>query len=1172
MSLEEEDEDMAGMQACKTVVALAGFLLMLAMPVSAAQRVALVIGNGAYVNEAPLRNPPNDAADISAALGRLGFEVMQIKDVGKSDLEKGLQKLTRAAATSDIAIVFYAGHGIEVDKRNFLVPVDARLESDQDVEFEAVPLDLALRAVGRASGLGLVILDACRNNPFVASMQRSGATRAVGRGLVRVEPKAKQTLVAYAAREGATADDGEGRNSPYTTALLRYLEEPGLEISRMFRKVRDAVLSATGDRQQPFTSGSLSSEDIYLAADPGQTRWETVRQATDPSVLRSFMKEFPNSQFVAQAREKLTELARAHWEAIKDSDKPSELRAFLIAFPEDRLAEVVEARLTRLQRSLQVGRCDAHLQAERLSSAARCYRNVLRDDPDHELAKEGLVAIADVYSHAAEDALRQAQTQARSYEDALRQVEGHVERLRQTDAEHPSIAGLRTALQRLRVNDAGQLENLRSRIRQLQAAAEAWDRVQNSSQAADYEAFLSRYGESHFAKAARRRLEEIEATTRRWEAIKDSTRAADFESLLRTVLQGGPAVQAFERWKALRLEEKDTPSGTPEALAWEEIRDSTRVSDVEAFLRDYPNGRFAAEARRRLGDMQLSIRLDQCAAQLQAKRLSASDGALACYREVLRKDPGNAQAKRGLQEVAGLYYQWAEKAIAQETFQQAENYLQRLRRINAAHRGHLSIAALQSRLHAKQREHEESREWNRIKNFRTTEALETFLRNYPNGRYAAVARRRLNELQKEGREAREWNRIKNFRAPGVFKTFLKDYPNGRYAVQARRRLNELQKEGQEAREWNRIKNFRAPGVFETFLKDYPNGRYAVQARRRLSELQKEGQEAREWNRIKNFRTAGAFETFLRTYPNGRFAAAARRRLSELRKPASAKAGEDSLRLAHADRRLIQLGLSEAGFNPGGADGVFGPRTRAAIRRWQSSRGHSSTGYLDARSAETLRALGKRRNQQAEIAEWNRIKSLSYAANFEAFLRDYPNSRFANEARRRLNELRTSGSVGGDVREWNRIKSLSYAANFEAFLRDYPNSRFAGEARRRLNGLRKPASPGGGLRHGTKTYSNGRYVGQLRGDKPHGRGTMTWNNGDRYEGDWRGDKRHGRGTMTWNNGDRYEGQWRDDKPHGQGTLTWANGSREAGQWRNGCFGSRGGRWTYINTTAKACGFE
>ena len=158
------------------LMAVAGLLLILNVSVLAAERVALVIGNGAYTHVERLANPLNDAADISAALGRLGFAVTRLDDVGKAELERGLQTFMGAANGAEIALVFYAGHGIEVDKRNFLVPVDARLANADDVEFEAVPLALVMRAVGRASDLGLVILDACRDNPFVAAMRRRGST------------------------------------------------------------------------------------------------------------------------------------------------------------------------------------------------------------------------------------------------------------------------------------------------------------------------------------------------------------------------------------------------------------------------------------------------------------------------------------------------------------------------------------------------------------------------------------------------------------------------------------------------------------------------------------------------------------------------------------------------------------------------------------------------------------------------------------------------------------------------------------------------------------------------------------------------------------------------------------------------------------------------------------
>ena len=264
---------MAGAGAWKTVataaLVTAAALLspVFAVPTQAAERVALVVGNATYAHAPSLANPLHDAAAVGAALARLGFAVTKLEDADYEILRRGLGDFARAASASEIAVVFYAGHGIEVDRRNFLVPVDARLSSDQDVEFEAVPLELVLRAVARASGLRLVILDACRENPFAASMRRAGATRSVGRGLARVEP-AGETLVAYAAKEGTVAADREGRNSPYSEALLRYLEEPGLEVGLMFRKARDAVLASTGGRQEPFVYGSLSSRGAYLTARP----------------------------------------------------------------------------------------------------------------------------------------------------------------------------------------------------------------------------------------------------------------------------------------------------------------------------------------------------------------------------------------------------------------------------------------------------------------------------------------------------------------------------------------------------------------------------------------------------------------------------------------------------------------------------------------------------------------------------------------------------------------------------------------------------------------------------------------------------------------------------------------------------------------------------------------
>ena len=306
-------------------------------PAQAAKRVALVIGNAEYRHASRLANPLNDAADIAAALGRLGFAVTRLDNAGYDAMRKGLRAFTRAAATSEIAVVFYAGHGIEVDGRNFLIPVDARLASDQDVEYEAVPLDLVSRSVDRASELRLIVLDACRDNPFAKQMTRSGATRSIGRGLARVEP-AGETLVAYAAKGGSVAADGEGRNSPYSTALLAHLEQPGLEVGLMFRKVRDAVLRTTGGRQEPFVYGSLSSKGAYLGARPRPSAVTQAKPAAPPS------GGAPN-------RLSAERVAAEAYKAAERLNMAVAFEAVIERFPNSVYAKLARGHIARLKRS-----------------------------------------------------------------------------------------------------------------------------------------------------------------------------------------------------------------------------------------------------------------------------------------------------------------------------------------------------------------------------------------------------------------------------------------------------------------------------------------------------------------------------------------------------------------------------------------------------------------------------------------------------------------------------------------------------------------------------------------------------------------------------------------------------------------------------------------------------
>jgi hypothetical protein len=242
-----------------------------AAPTAAAaegRRVALVIGNGAYGNVPALLNPPNDASDIAAALKRLGFTVSLATNASFDEMRRGLIALGRDAAGADMAAVYFAGHGMEINGDNWLIPIDAALKRDTDAANEAISLQSVMLQVSNTTSLGLVILDACRDNPFAVRMNRSLATRAATLGgLGRIEPTGN-VLVAYAARDGTTALDGDARNSPFAAALLRNIEAPGVEVTFMFRNVRDDVMEATRNQQQPFVYGSLSRKAIYLAGPP----------------------------------------------------------------------------------------------------------------------------------------------------------------------------------------------------------------------------------------------------------------------------------------------------------------------------------------------------------------------------------------------------------------------------------------------------------------------------------------------------------------------------------------------------------------------------------------------------------------------------------------------------------------------------------------------------------------------------------------------------------------------------------------------------------------------------------------------------------------------------------------------------------------------------------------
>jgi uncharacterized caspase-like protein len=312
-------------------LALGAGLALSARVARAETRVALVIGNSAYAHGGRLTNPVNDAAVVAQSLRRVGFTVISRNDLDRNELESTLKSFTRASAGADIALVYYAGHGIEKGGTNYLVPIDASLAADSDVDFEAVPLDLVMHAVSGATRLKIVILDACRNNPFRDSMRRSAGTRGIGQGLAKPpDPEEGDMLVAYAAEAGSTAEDGAGANSPFATALARHIPDPGVDIRIMFGKIRDDVRLATHRRQEPAVYESLGGEQFFMASAAGPSGlpaaqaptaapdartmdlafWQSVEDSNDTGQLNAYLSQYPNGAFAALARRKIEALGR----------------------------------------------------------------------------------------------------------------------------------------------------------------------------------------------------------------------------------------------------------------------------------------------------------------------------------------------------------------------------------------------------------------------------------------------------------------------------------------------------------------------------------------------------------------------------------------------------------------------------------------------------------------------------------------------------------------------------------------------------------------------------------------------------------------------------------------------------------------------------------------------
>ncbi|HRY06019.1 MAG TPA: caspase family protein [Hyphomicrobiaceae bacterium] len=304
---------------------------------SAETRVALVVGNASYAHTTALTNPLNDAHDMTAALKAIGFDVVEATDADKSSLDSALRSFADKLSNADVALFFYAGHGLQVGAQNYLVPIDATLRNERDLQFEAVSLDFIMRQmeIDREGKTTIVILDACRDNPLARNLARSMGTRsaAVGRGLAAAAT-GLGTFIAYATQPGNVALDGKGRNSPFTTALKRHLKTKGRNLNATMIAVRNDVVAATDGRQVPWDHSALA-HDFYFIPGDTPTRAGTVSAAPsassdDLTALQARLRKLEEEAKTREAKiasSRLDELKRRA-EALQEEDRRQTSRLF----------------------------------------------------------------------------------------------------------------------------------------------------------------------------------------------------------------------------------------------------------------------------------------------------------------------------------------------------------------------------------------------------------------------------------------------------------------------------------------------------------------------------------------------------------------------------------------------------------------------------------------------------------------------------------------------------------------------------------------------------------------------------------------------------------------------------------------------------------------------------
>ena len=716
------------------------------------RRVALVVGNSSYQNAPLLPNPARDARALAAKFKDAGFEIVAATyDVGHLEFKRAIRKFEDAAAASDIAVVYFAGHGMEINGVNYLIPVDAKLASDRDAEDEAITLERLMEFVDGAKRVRLIIIDACRDNPFARKMkhQRTALSRGINRGLVAVEPTSINTLIAFAAKAGSAAEDGDNEHSPFAAALLDHLFVPGLDLRFAFGRVRDDVLKNTGNQQEPFVYGSLGRDIVALVPtfkqelaevtasdlEGEKSDYNLVEKIATKGAWDAFLAQHPKGfysalarqqidKLVAPARQQIDKLAayepnkpemppgpstdeQRAWDKIKDSNDPGDFRAFIKRYPSSPLSNKAQTHLDAIARAEE----EKVWNKIKDSGDPAKFRDFTKKYPNSPLAataQSNLDALARAAQEREEKA--RAEREAKAAEEARQRAEHEAALQRAEKERQEKIAEARRQAAEAARQKAEEEAALKRAQQEAKAAEEARRKAQREAALKAEEEERQKKAEEtararQGAEAARQRAEEerqrkAEEAARAKDEAEAARQKAEQEAALKRAQEEAKAAEEArlktEREAELKREGEERQKQAAEAARVKKAADAEAArqsAEQEAALKRAQEEANAAEQASLKANREAMLKREQEAKAVEQAQLQAE-------REAVLKREEEEQQKKAAE--AALARQQAETVAAQKKAEREATEEERRKKAEVAARAKQEAEAEAARKEAEQ--------------------------------------------------------------------------------------------------------------------------------------------------------------------------------------------------------------------------------------------------------------------------------------------------------------------------------------------------------------------------------------------------------------------------------------------------------------------------------------